>query len=259
MAALLQVYLNEFVLFVLVLTRISGLVMTAPIYGSRAVPLRIRGFLAVGLAVMITPSQNSDLLEVPGHLIGIAILIAQELVLGLTLGLALMILFTGLQIAGQIIGQISGMSLADIFDPTLEANVAVFSQLLDVITMSVFLTIGGHRQVMHALLDTFHWRPPGSGDLPGRLVEVLTTVVSESFLVGIRVGAPVMVALMLAVLVLGLISRTLPQLNILAVGFSLNACIMLSTLAFSLGAVAWVVQERSEVIVTAVHSVLVEE
>jgi flagellar biosynthetic protein FliR len=256
---LLQLYLNQFILFVLVLTRISGLVMTAPIYGSNSVPLRIRGFLAVGLAMMITPTQNAEILEVPEHLVGIVIMMGRELVLGLALGLAVMILFTGLQLAGQIIGQTSGMSLADVFDPTLQTNIAVFSQLLDIITLSVFLTIGGHRQVLHALLDTFRWRPPGGDGLPARLIDIMTTVTSESFLIGIRVGAPVMVALMLAIVILGLISRTLPQLNILAVGFSLNSFIMLMTLSFSLGAIAWVVQERADVIIESVHAVLIEQ
>ena len=258
MASLLQIYLDQFILFVLVLTRISGLVMTAPIYGSRTIPVRIRALLAVGMALIITPAQSPDLLEVPPHLIGVAILMCRELMLGLSLGLAVMILFTGLQLTGQIIGQISGMSLADIFDPTFQANVPVFTQLLDVITMSVFLAVGGHRHVVRALLDTFRWRAPGGTDLPAGVLEVLTTVTTESFLIGIRAAAPVMVSLMLAVLILGLISRTLPQLNILAVGFNLNALIMLTTLSLSLGSIVWVVQERSDAIIDAVQEILVE-
>jgi flagellar biosynthetic protein FliR len=130
--------------------------------------------------------------------------------------------------------------------------------LLDAITLSVFLTVGGHRHLMRALLDTFYWRPPGVNDLPTNVVDVLTAVTGESFLVGIRAGAPVMVALILAVLILGMISRTVPQLNILAVGFSLNAIVMLSTLSFSIGAVAWLLQERSEAVVDAVHKALIE-
>lgn len=258
MASLLQLYLDQFIMFTLVLTRISGLVMTAPIYGSRTIPLRIRAFLAVGLALIITPSQNIAALEPPEHLIGVGVMMARELVLGLALGLAVMILFTGLQLTGQLVGQISGMSLADVFDPTFQTSVPIFTQLLDVIAMSIFLAVGGHRQVMRALLDTFHWREPGGTDLPTGIVEILTTVTTESFLIGIRAAAPVMVSLMLAVLILGLVSRTLPQLNILAIGFNINALIMLTTLSFSLGSIAWIVQERSEAILDAVQEILVE-
>ena len=170
-----------------------------------------------------------------------------------------MILFTSLQLTGQVIGQMSGMSLADAYDPTFDKIVPVFSQLLDAITLSVFIAVGGHRQVLAALLDTFRWRPPGVRDFPTNIVETLTSVTNESFVVGIRAGAPVFVALLLAVIILGIISRTLPQLNVIAIGFSLNAMIMMLALAASLAGMAWVVQEHAESVIASVREALVWE
>lgn len=253
MYALAELYRDHLLLFVLVLTRVSGLVMTAPIFGSRTVPLRIRAFLAIGLALFITPVQFQHAGDMPGDLVNLTILVAREGVLGLALGLSVMILFTGLHLTGQIIGQMSGMALADTFDPTFDTSVPVFSQLLDAITLSVFIAIGGHRHVLSALLDTFAARPPGVRDFPPNLVAAITSVTAESFSVGIRAGAPVMVALLLAVLILGLISRTLPQLNIIAVGFSLNSMIMLFTLAASLGGLAWVVQDHADEVILVIR------
>ena len=259
LSALLDIYLDQFLLFVLVLTRISGLVMTAPIYGARTIPARIRAFIAVGLALMITPLQSADTLQVPQHLVGGMLLLARELILGLALGIAVMILVSGLQLTGQLVGQVSGMALADVFDPTFQTNVPIFTQMLDVIAMSVFLAVGGHRRVLRALLDTFHWRPPGIDDLPLGVVDTLVAVTGESFIVGIRAGAPVLVSLMLAVLILGLLNRTLPQLNVLAVGFSLNAFVLLTSLAFSIGSIAWLLEERTAAVVDSVHEVLITE
>jgi flagellar biosynthetic protein FliR len=259
MLSLIEVYRDHFLLFVLVLTRISGLLITAPIFGSRSVPVRIRAFLAIGLALIVTPLQWNSSVEMPRDLLNMLILVAREGILGLALGLAVMILFTSLQLTGQVIGQMSGMSLADAFDPNFDMSVPVFSQLLDAITLSVFIATGGHRQVLAALLDTFRWRPPGVRDFPTNIVETLTSVTSESFIVGIRAGAPVFVALLLAVLILGLISRTLPQLNVIAVGFSLNAMIMMLALAASLTGMAWVVQEHAESVIESVRAALVWE
>ena len=256
MTALIELYRDQFPIFVLVLTRISGVVMTAPIFGSRNVPLRVRAFLAVGLAVMITPAQWESAPGMPHDLLNLLVLMAREAFLGLALGLAVMILFAGLQVTGQLIGQMSGMSLADTFDPTFDTSVPIFSQLLDVVALSVFIAVGGHRQVLAALLDTFRWRPPGERDLPAGVLETLSGITAESFAVGIRVGAPVMVALLLAMLILGLISRTLPQLNVLAVGFSLNSMIMLLTLAASLSALAWVVQHHADEVIMAVREAI---
>jgi len=259
MTALIELYRNQLLLFLLVLTRISGLVLVAPIFGSRNVPMRIRAFLALGLAVIITPVQWQASLTLPDDLLNMSALLAREAVLGLTLGLAMMILFTGLHVTGQLIGQMSGMSLADAFDPTFESSVPVFTQLLDVVTLSVFIAVGGHRRVMAALLETFAARPPGARDLPTDISRLLTDVVSESFHVGLRAGAPIMLAMLLAVLILGLISRTLPQLNVIAVGFSLNSLIMLLTLAASLGGLAWVVQDHAESIIELTRNAIVGE
>jgi len=255
---LLQVQLDLFLVFLLVLTRLSGLVMTAPIFGSRSIPLQIRAFLAVGLALIVTPLYTAGGVKLPPHLFGLMVMLGREILLGLAIGLAVMILFTGLQLAGQIIGQISGMSLADVFDPTFEASVPVFTQLLDIVTLSVFITLGGHRQLLGALLDSFRRRPPGSDDFPTNLGALLNDVVADSFVVGIRAAAPVMVALLLSVLILGLISRTLPQLNVIAVGFSLNSMIMLITLSLSVGAITWVMQDQAEIVMDRVRSSLEE-
>lgn len=244
MNALLALYFDQFVVFVLVLSRIGGLVSIAPIFGSRAIPMRIRAFLAASLAFLITPLHWGQAIEVPQSLLGMALLVAQDFGMGLVLGLGVLIVLSGLQISGQMLGQMSGMQLADIVDPSLGNSVPVFSQLLDLVTLAVFVIIGGHRLMLGALLETFQWAPPGDVQLPPGIVAALTELITQSFVLGVRAAAPGVVALLLAVLVMGLISRTLPQLNVLAVGFSLNALIMLAVLSISLGAAAWLFQEQ---------------
>ena len=104
------------------------------------------------------------------------------------------------------------------------------------------------------LLDSFRWRPPGENVFPTGLAHTLSSVVAESFEVGIRAAAPMMVALLLSVLILGLISRTLPQLNVIAVGFSLNAMVMLITMALSFGTIVWVIQNRAESVIESLRT-----
>ncbi len=145
--------------------------------------MHVRGFLAVGMSLIVTPLQTQAAVN-PSNLIDLLLLVGREALLGLALGLAVLILFTGLQLTGQVIGQISGMSLADVFNPTYEADVSIFSQLLDVIAIAAFLAIGGHRQVLEALLDTFQARPPGSGEFPVGVAATLVELLGESFVVG---------------------------------------------------------------------------
>jgi flagellar biosynthetic protein FliR len=159
------------------------------------------------------------------------------------MGLGINLLFAGIQVAGQVVSQMSGLSLADVFNPGFEEDVSVFSQLFYFLTLAVFVAVGGHRIVTEALLQTFAWAPPGQAFLRDDFVEVLTGILTQSFALGIRAGAPILAALLLSNIVLGLISRTLPQINIIAVGFGLNSLLTLGMLFLSIGAVAWTFQE----------------
>jgi flagellar biosynthesis protein FliR len=237
---------ERFMLFCLVLTRISGLTMTAPIYGTRDIPMQFRALLAVALAVLIAPMQWRASMQYPTDLIQLLILLAAELLIGLCLGLGIVILAGGVQLAGEMIGYVSGLMLADVLDPNMDANVPLFSRLMFLVSIAVFVCMGGHRMVMGALLDTFASIPPGGGALPNSLAEMFVALLTQSFSLGIRCAVPVVTALLLATLVMALIARTLPQLNVLVVGFGLNAMLTLAALSLTLGAAAWAFQEQVE-------------
>jgi flagellar biosynthetic protein FliR len=241
---------SKFILFALILTRISGLVMTAPIFGTADVPAQVRAFLAFSLAILILPSQWTVAVANPDNLVNFLVIVACELLVGLSLGLGIVVLFTGLEVAGQIIGQVSGLAMAEIFDPAMDANVSVFSRMLSLVTLAVFVCIGGHRIVMAAMLDTFVAIPPGMAAMPDSLADCFATLVTQSFSLGIRASAPAVTALLLGNLILGLIGRTLPQLNILVIGFSINSLLLFGFLLLSVGAAVWIFQSQVEPAVT---------
>ncbi len=247
---------NRFIIFVLVLTRISGVVMTAPILSSRAAPMRVRAMLALGLSLLIAPMQLGATITAPGTMIDLLVMMVGEAIIGLSIGLGMMILLSGIQLTGNIVGQMSGAQIADIFDPTFDQSVPIYAQLLDVVMLSVFLIIGGHREVMDALLSTFGTMPLGGGGFNDGIAAALIDIVSMSFAVGIRAAAPAMVALLLSILILGLISRTLPQLNVMAVGFSLNAMVMLAVLSVSLGGIVWAFQNEVGATLTSLRDAM---
>ena len=244
MSSLLLLYLDQFLIFVLVLTRVGCLLMTLPVLGTATVPIHVRAFLAVAIAIVITPLYWGLAVPPPENLLGLTVLLTREAVLGLALGLAVMVLLSGMQLAGQVVSQISGLSLADVANPTFDTSVPIFSHILEMLAVAIFFLVGGHRQVIDALLGSFTWMPPGQGRLPEDLVPALSDVAARSFEIGIRAAAPVMVALLLSTLIVALVSRTLPQLNAVAVGLNFNSLIVLAVLAFCLGSAGWVFQEE---------------
>ena len=167
MPGLEALYAAPFVVFTFVLARVSGLVMTAPTFTGSYVPMQVRAFLAIGISLILMPTQWSAALAVPSNLFDYGILMAGELLTGLVLGLGIAILVSGLQLAGQIIAQMSGMALADVLNPGSDTELPVFSSMLYMVGLAVFVVIGGHRTLIDALMGTFVTIPIGHGGATG--------------------------------------------------------------------------------------------
>ena len=184
--------MNEdwFILFSLVFARVGGLMMTAPIYGASDVPLHVRVLLAAALALLIAPSQWHGVgvpLGGPVDYLRVARLRGRHRRLP---GLGVLIFLHGMTLAGELIGQASGLGIAEVFDPEMDENVPLFSRLLFLVAVCVFLCIGGHRMVMAGLLDTFQTIPPGGGDVPRLAGRRLCDAGGPEFFAGHPRGRP---------------------------------------------------------------------
>lgn len=237
---------DKLVLLTFIVARVAGLTMTAPIYGTNDVPVGIRGLLAVTISVLILPLEWTATTAAPGSLAAYAVLLGCEALIGACLGLGVLLLVHGMTLAGELIGHASGLTLSDVFDPMLEDNVPLFSKLFFLLAVCVFFCVGGHRLVMAGLLDTFQAIPPGAGMVPNSLADALVTLATLSFSLGVRAAAPALTALVLATIVLGLVSRTLPQMNVLSVGFNMNALLAFAVLALTIAAAVWAFQDQIE-------------
>jgi len=238
-----------FGVFLLVLARLAALTVTAPALLGTYVPVMFRVMLAVLLAILVTPVCCDPSTPLPENLIEFLAMLVRETILGLLVGVTLLILFSAMRVAGQIISQVSGLQLAEVFDPSLDGGLPVVSRLLELVALALFLTLNGHHQVLEAILTSFRSVPPGSASWTASFTEAMLEAIRQSFEVGLRAAAPVMISVLLAVLVVGLLGRTLPQLNILAVGFSLNALALLGVLFISAGSAAWLFQLHAEILI----------
>lgn len=238
---------SQLVLLTLIFIRVAGIVLIAPIFGTNEIPPVVRALLAFAIAVVVWPVQiASAAAPAPTTLIDFGLMIAAESLIGLTLGLGVMLLFSAFQLTGHIIGQLSGMSLGDVFNPGLDDNVPLFSHFLYLVTLTVYATIGGHRLLLAALLDGFVAVPPGAAVVSLDTADLMTTLLTQSFDIGIRAAAPATVALLLAIVVVGLVGRSLPQLNIMALGFGFNAVVTFLVLGVSLVGVGRLLQDNLE-------------
>ncbi|GIW95091.1 MAG: flagellar biosynthesis protein FliR [Pirellulaceae bacterium] len=231
------------VLFWLVLSRLGVWLMLAPGSASPGVPAQARLWLATTVSLLVLPIAGKELPQLPQSLADLSMMLFREILIGALLGLAVALLVSGLHLAGYLVAHVAGVQLADIADPAFDSPLPAHGKLFELLVLGIFFASGGHRRVLGALLDSFVLFPPGTAWEGGPAVGSLESVALASFSLALRLAAPVLISVLLATVVLGLISRTVPQLNILAMGFSLNGLVLLAALLLSLGSGAWLFGE----------------
>ena len=219
-----------------------------------SIPAKVKILLALVFSAMIFPLVASRLpgAAVPSSFAQLAFGVAGEMLIGLTMGFVLLLSFEGMQVGATLVSQQMGLGLAQLIDPNTLVSSTVLSQLYVLLASLVYVLLNGHLVLLQALIGTFESVPlmsfrPGGGVL-GLLVDILT----GSFVLGIRVAGPALVAVFLASLALGFISRTMPQLNILAAGFPIRICLSLTVLVASLGAALALFQDSLDVILRTI-------
>lgn len=230
--------------FVTVLARISPPLMIAPPTRSGALPMRVRGLIAIAAAAIATPIAITGARPMPSDLLNIALSLAGEVLLGMLLGSIIMLSILSLQIAGQAASHLAGFDLANSADPSTNEEIPVVSNLLGWLAIVILLMAGGHRHLMACCLDSFAKYPAGTVVFESNWLAEFQALLSHTFVVGVRAAAPLATALLLANLVTGLLARTLPQLNVLAIGFNINALALLLLLFMSVSGMSWIFQQE---------------
>ena len=235
---------NSIWVFMVVLARVSPLLMMMPPLRGPSIPMRIRAMIGIGLASMITPLVIDRATAMPSSFPMLAVAVICELLLGLVLGVIVSLIIGGMQMGGQFISQIGSMEMADSNDALDDSPMNVISQLFGWIAIALFLFLGGHRELLGGFLQSFERYPAGAVTFQEHWLTLAVELVVDSLVIGIRIGAPVAVALLLANLITALLARTVPQINILAVGFNINAMVMLIMIFASVGGIGFAFQEE---------------
>lgn len=230
--------------FFCVLSRLGPMLTLMPPLQGAAIPVRVKVLTVLMVAAVLTPLLMAYSTPLPTSLLGMIIGLMKEIFLGILFGTAALIIVTALQVGGQVISTLASLDVAQIADPTTEESVTVISQMFSWLTMLLFLILGGHRIMVGACVDSFATYPAGGVLLEEFWLLHLHELFTHSMAIGLRAAAPPAIALLFANLVTALVGRTLPQLNILAIGFSLNVSIMLVVLALSISSMAWIYQEE---------------
>jgi flagellar biosynthesis protein FliR len=231
------------VAFFLVLARVSPLFLLAPLFSSRMVPARVRGIVAVALAIGLSPVVGrGDMM--PTDVLGIGELIFKELLVGAAFAFVIGALFAAISVAGTFLDTLIGFAFGATVDPIHGNQSAVLSQTYGLIAILIFIAIGGDGWVIEGMARTYD--VVGLTDQPslGHLVSGVGEAFVAIFSSAIQVAGPVILALILTDAAFGVVSRVVPQLNVFAVGFPAKVVVGLLLVGATMPFVAgWLTSE----------------
>lgn len=220
--------------FILILTRVGAAVGTAPVLGGRSVPMQAKLALTLLVSLVLLAANWQRLAPLPGSWAELLAVLVQHLAVGLLLGFATGLVFAALQMAGQLVGLQVGFALADTVDPVSEFNVALLDQFYNILAALIFLAIDGHHWLMLALLRSFDLVPLTQATLNVPSPEELAVLTANVPALALQVAFPVMAALVVADVALGILVRIAPQINVFVVGMPLKVAIGLVAMAIAL-------------------------
>lgn len=250
-----QGLLQHVVPFMLVVCRVGGLFMFAPLLSSSMIPARLRALMVIMLSAAMYPllpagaAARTDfgVFELGGVVVG-------EALIGAVIGVIASIPLMGLEMAGTISGHQVGFGLARVYNPELDADTDLFGQMLFYLGSGAFLAMNGVEAMFTGVASTFARVPVGGiggADVP---LKLFLGVLTSGFELGMRVGAPVTGIVLLLVIAFAAIGKTMPQINIMSVGFTIKVLAALAIIAAAAHAVSAAAGDEISQAMTAVLS-----
>ena len=213
---------KEVIFFALVLSRVAGIFSAIPVFGGRAIPLHVKVVMIMMITLVCFPALSITAPAVPTDVFTLALLVLREVMVGVTLGFITRIIFSAVEFSGQIIGMQMGFTISSIIDPSQGTQIQIMSVMQTLLATLMFLSMNIHHLFIRTIVDSFRIIPLGGWHLNAEIISFIVKGTSDIFILGIRLAAPVMVALLLTSVTLGIMARAFPQMNIFMVSMPLN-------------------------------------
>ncbi len=220
-AELQSFVLTRFLTWSAIVSRLSGLFLFAPFFGGRLIPGAIKPLAVLALSFVTLPVVP-DVIPIQLPVYVIVLMNVMNFTFGLAAGMVASVLFYGLQFAGDTYGYQLGLAAASIFDPLTEVENVIMGQLIYYIGLFIFVAIKGPMYLLMAIQNSFQSIPPLMLTMDGSFNLRFSEIMGKTLELGIQIGIPMIVFMLLVTFVLGIMSKLLPQLNVFVVGMPLK-------------------------------------
>ena len=221
-----DVFQGQVAAFLLVLTRTSGIFFISPFLGSMNIPYRIRAAVAVMVALILFPVVLKQYtIQAPATILMFAFIVAKELFIGWLIGLVGYIVLTAVNTAGKIMDMQVGFAVVNMMDPSTQQQTGLIGTFLYNLTILYFVVTNGHHVILSALTESFRIIPLSAMVWNTSLPELIIDLTAGIWLNGMKIAMPITFAILLTNVGMGILARTMPQMNIFVVGIPMHLMI----------------------------------
>ena len=240
----LDIAVPQVIGFMLVVARLSGLFLIAPVFSSPMIPPRLKLMALLAMAATLTPIVMPAAPDVPVDALSLVIAIGTETIIGLAMGFTVAIVFSAVQVGASLIDTSIGFSMANIIDPLNNAQASVMGSFYSLVATLAFLSVNGHHWVLAGFTRSFDTIALGATPDMEKMLANLFFVFGQLFAMAFQIAAPVLVTLLLVDVVLGIVARVVPQMNVFFVGIPLKIGVGLVAVIISLPTFVGFLEQR---------------
>lgn len=255
---ILNQYLNRIDLLILVLVRMVGIFVIAPFFGGRNFPSYMKIGFALMTSLIITSTMKPINLDYYNSVTAYGVLVFKEAIVGILVGFIGYLIFTTIYMAGEFIDMQMGFGIVNVIDPISNTQMPVMGNFYYTFTILIFLLINGHHYLLAALFKSYDILPVGTAVFNSELLGTMTSLIRDIFEIGFKIAAPIVLASLIADIGLGILTKSIPQLNVFMVGMPAKVFIGMLIVAFTIPAFVGIVDVLSSGISSNTITVLKE-
>lgn len=229
---LYDIFQGQLAAFLLVLTRTSGIFFISPFFGGLTIPANFRAVTAVAMAILIFPVLVKETtITAPANIWMFAGTVVQELAIGWMIGFIAFVVMAAINMSGKIMDLQVGFAVANLMDPNSGQQTPLIGGFLHNLATIYFLVVNGHHFIIAALVESFRSVPLDGLVWNQSLAEFMIDLTAGVFLTGMKIAMPVTFAILITNVGMGILARTMPQMNIFVIGIPMHLLIGLFMLA----------------------------
>jgi flagellar biosynthesis protein FliR len=234
----------EFESLLFVFFRVGALIIFVPILGSRQIPMTMKIGLILFISIVIFPLVKDRPLPEPRGILELSTFLIADVTIGLGIAFIARLIFAAVQVAGTVVDFQMGFGVVNVIDPQTETQVSVTAQFHNILAVLIFLATDAHHFILQAIVESFFIINPAEVDFTNITPEYMLHLFSGTFTTAVKIAAPIMAILFFLSVGLGLVARTVPQMNVFIVGFPLQIGVGLLMVGLSMSFFSILVQQQ---------------